>query len=144
MSHRASFLMLDEPTQGLDVMARDELLGMLRSYMEEDPERSILISSHISSDLENLCDDFYMIHEGEVILHEETDVLLSEYALLKVDKDSFGGLDKSYLLKYKEEPYGYSCLTNQRQYYQENYPGVVVEKGNIDDLILMMIGGRDL
>ncbi len=144
MSHRASLLMLDEPTQGLDVMARDELLGMLRGYMEEDPERSILISSHISSDLENLCDDFYMIHDGEVILHEETDVLLSEYALLKVEKDSFEGLDKSYLLKYKEEPYGYSCLTNQRQYYRENYPGVVVEKGNIDDLILMMIGGRDL
>ena len=144
MSYRASLLILDEPTLGLDVMARDELLGMLRGYMEEDAERSILISSHISSDLENLCDDLYMIHEGEIVLHEETDVLLSGYALLKVDKDSFGRLDKSYVLKYKEEPYGYSCLTNQRQYYQENYPGIVVEKGNIDDLIMMMIGGRDL
>lgn len=144
MSHHASLLILDEPTLGLDVMVRDEMLGMLRSYMEEDEGHSILISSHISSDLENLCDDFYMIHEGGIILHEETDVLLSEYALLKVDKEKFGGLDKSYLLKYKEEPYGYSCLTNQRQYYQENYPEIVVEKGNIDDLIMMMIGGREI
>lgn len=144
MSHHASLLILDEPTLGLDVMVRDEMLGMLRSYMEEDEGHSILISSHIFSDLENLCDDFYMIHEGRIILHEEMDVLLSEYALLKVDKETFGGLDKSYLLKYKEEPYGYSCLTNQRQYYQENYPKIVVEKGNIDDLIMMMIGGREI
>ncbi len=144
MSHHASLLILDEPTLGLDVLVRDKLLGMLRSYMEEDAGRSILISSHISSDLESLCDDIYMIHEGEIVLHEETNVLVDEYALLKVEKDAFSGLDKSYLLKYKEEPYGYSCLTNQGQYYRENYPGVVVEKGNMDDLIMMMIGGRDL
>ena len=71
--------------QSLDVIARDELLEMLREFLEKDEERSILISSHISSDLESLCDDLYMIHDGRIILHEDTDVLLSDYALLKVD-----------------------------------------------------------
>lgn len=141
ISHNASLLILDEPTVGLDVMAREEILDMLRDYMEKDENRSILISSHISSDLESLCDDFYMIDNGKIILHEETDVLLSSYAVLKVEADKWEKLDKQYILKYKKQPYGYSCLTNEKQFYVENYPDIVVEKGNIDSLISMMIGG---
>lgn len=139
LSHNASLLILDEPTVGLDVVVRDELLDLLRSYMEEDETRSILISSHISSDLESLCDDFYMIHDGEIILHEETDVLLSEYVVLKADETMFANLDPQYLLKTRKESYGYRCLTNKRQYYLENYPNLVMEKGNIDDLITLMM-----
>ena len=142
MSHNASLLILDEPTAGLDVGVREELLDMLRAYMEQDEKRSILISSHISSDLEGLCDDIYMIHEGKIVLHEETDVLLSEYAVLKVDEKQYESMDKQYILRKKKESFGYSCLTNQRQFYQENYPKVVMEKGTIDDLILMMIRGE--
>ena len=118
-------LILDEPTVGLDVMVRDELLDMLRNYMEEDENRSILISSHISSDLETLCDDFYMIHEGKILLHEETDVLLDNYAVLKLEQNQFEKLDKQYLLKCKKESYGYCCLTNERQFYIENYPDII-------------------
>ena len=113
---------IDEPTAGLDVIARDELLEMLRDFIEKDEERSILISSHISSDLETLCDDLYMIHQGKVIMHEDTDVLLSDYALLKVDEEEYSKLDRQYILRTKKESYGYSCLTNQKQYYAENYP----------------------
>lgn len=142
MTHKASLLILDEPTAGLDVGVREEILDMLREYMEQDENRSILISSHISSDLEGLCDDLYMIHEGKIVLHEETDVLLSEYAVLKVDEQQFEAMDKQYILRTKKESFGYSCLTNQRQFYQENYPKVVIEKGSIDDLILMMIRGE--
>ena len=111
---------------------------------EKDEERSILISSHISSDLETLCDDLYMIHEGKIILHEDTDVLLSDYGLLKVDREQYTGLDKEYILRRKKESYGYSCLTNQKQYYVENYPDIVIEKGNIDEVITMMIRGERL
>ncbi len=64
ISHHAKFLLWDEPTAGLDVTARDELLDMLRDFMEQDESRSILISSHISTDLETLCDDLYMIDDG--------------------------------------------------------------------------------
>lgn len=144
LSHEAEFLILDEPTVGLDVMARDEMLELLRIYMEEDETRSILISSHISSDLEGLCDDIYMIHEGQILLHEETDVLLGSYAILKLTPEQFENLDKQYILKYKKEPYGYRCLTNQKQFYIENYRDTVIENGNIDDLIVLMIGGTDL
>lgn len=144
ISHNAKFLILDEPTSGLDVIARDELLEMLREFMAEDEERSILISSHISSDLETLCDDLYMIHDGKIILHEDTDVLLSDYALLKADEKQFAGLDKQYILRYREESFGYSCLTNQKQYFMENYPQVIIEKGTVDEVITMMVRGSVL
>lgn len=143
ISHNAKLLILDEPTAGLDVVARDELLEMLREFLEKDEERSILISSHISSDLESLCDDLYMMHEGKIILHEDTDVLLSDYALLKVDEKQYNALDKQFILRVKKEPYGYSCLTNQKQYYLENYPKIVIEKGTIDEVITMMIKGTE-
>lgn len=136
--------MVDEPTAGLDVMARESILNLFREYMEEDGERTILISSHISSDLEGLCDDIYMIHEGRIIFHEDTDVLLNQYGLLKVDEKQFEELDKRYLLKKRKEHYGYACLTKEKQYYIENYPDIVVEKGTVDELIAMMIGGNEL
>lgn len=101
--HKAKLLILDEPTAGLDVMARNEMLDMLRDYMEEDEERSILVSSHISTDLETLCDNIYMINEGNIILHEETDRLLSNYAILKVDEEQSKTLDPQYIIKMKKE-----------------------------------------
>lgn len=143
VSHNAKLLILDEPTSGLDVIARDELLEMLREFMEKGEERSILISSHISSDLESLCDDLYMIHDGKIILHEDTDVLLSDYALLKVNEKQYDELDKQFILRSKKEVYGYSCLTNQKRYYMENYPEIVIEKGAIDEVITMMIRGKE-
>lgn len=141
ISHNVKLLILDEPTAGLDVIARDELLEMLREFIEKDEDRSILISSHISSDLESICDDIYMIHDGKVIMHEDTDVLLSDYALIKVDEEEYSKLDKQYILRSKKESYGYSCLTNEKQYYIENYPKIAIEKGNIDEVITMMIRG---
>ena len=144
ITHKADFLLMDEPTAGLDVMARERILDLLREYVEEDESRSILISSHISSDLESLCDDLYMIHNGKIILHEETDILLSNYGLLKADEEQFRKLDKSYLLRVKKEHYGYSCLTDQIRFYRENYPDMVIEKSGIDDVIMMTIKGEEI
>ena len=143
VSHDSRLLILDEPTSGLDVVARDKILDLLRDYMEQE-ERSILISSHISSDLEGFCDDFYMIDEGKIILHEETDILLSDYALLKVTEEQYETLDKEYILRCKEEKFGYSCLTDQKQFYLDNHPDIAIEKGSMDELIMMMILGRAL
>lgn len=141
-SHNAKILLMDEPAAGLDVIARNELFDILREYMERDGERSILISSHISGDLEALCDDIYMINDGRIILHEDTDVLLDDYALLKMDVQQYKELDKSYILRTKKESYGYSCLTDEKQYYIENYPQITVEKGSIDTVITMMVRGE--
>lgn len=141
ISHEAKLLILDEPTAGLDVIARDEFLEMLQDYMSKG-ECSILISSHISSDLENLCDDFYMIHDGKIVMHEDTDVLLGEYGILKPTLEQYQTLDKQHLLKVKKETFGYRCLTNERQYYMENYPNMIIEKGNIDEMILLMVRGE--
>lgn len=141
LSHNARLLILDEPTAGMDVIARDAILNLLREYMEQE-DRTILISSHISSDLEGFCDDLYMIDGGNIVLHEETDVLLSNYGVLKVTLQQYEKLDRSYILRHKKEEFGYACLTNQKQFYSENYPDIVIEKGTIDELIMMMIRGE--
>ncbi|MDQ9778234.1 hypothetical protein RF400_06395, partial [Acinetobacter baumannii] len=88
-------------------------------------DRSILISSHISSDLEGFCDDVYLMNRGKIILHEDVDTLLEQYDTL----------DKEYLLRVKKEDYGYACLTGQKDFYQENWPQIIVEKGTIDQIM---------
>ncbi len=142
LSHNAKLLILDEPTAGLDVVMRNELLDMLREYMDNE-ENAILISSHIATDLEGLCDEIYMISNGNIVLREETDVLLSEYGVLKVTEEQYEKLEKEYILATKKEKFGYLCLTSRKDFYQENYPQIAIEKGNIDDLIVMLgKGGR--
>lgn len=141
LSHNAKLLILDEPTAGMDVVARDELLDLLREYMVEEG-RAVLISSHISGDLEKICDDIYMIDKGRVTLHEETDVLLDEYGVLKVTQEQYQELEKKYVLRSRKERYGYSCLTKEKQFYMENYPGIVIEKGTVDEIIKMMSKGE--
>ena len=142
LSHGAKLLIMDEPTAGMDVEARGEILDILRAYLAEAEDRSVLITSHIATDLEGLCDDIYLIHNGKILLHEDTDMILSDYAVLKVAESDFSGLDKTYILAQRQEPYGMCCLTNQKQFYMENYPGMVIEKCGIDDLILGMAGGK--
>lgn len=106
--------------------------------METREDASILISSHISSDLESLCDDFYLLEEGKILLHEDTDVLLSNYALLEVDDPS--ELDTSYILKEKDHVY----LTNQKQYYAENMSGVALRNAHFDELLEWMVQGENV
>ncbi|MBS6194989.1 MAG: ABC transporter ATP-binding protein [Clostridiales bacterium] len=144
ISHKADFLLLDEPTNGLDVLAREDLVSMLQDYMEENENRSILISSHISSDLEGLCDDLYMIHNGEIVFHENMDALLGEYAVLKVTGEQYRTMDRQYLLRTRKESYGYSCLTDQKQFYMENYPEITIENGNVNETIALMVRGEKL
>lgn len=143
ISYGAKLLILDEPTAGLDVMAREELLDILREYMETEG-RAVLISSHISTDLEGFCDDIYMIHKGEIVLHEDMDTILDAYGILKVSEEQYGQLDTSLLLYRRKESFGYKCVTGKKQYYMENYPDLVVEKGSIDEIVTIMEKGEAL
>lgn len=140
LSHDADLLILDEPTAGLDVEARTEILDILRDYLARNEKRSILITSHIATDLESICDDIYLIHQGRILLHEDTDVILSDYAVIKADEETYEKLDRRYLLTTRKEGPVYKCLTREKSFYKENYPGLIVENGGIDDLILMMTG----
>ncbi|MBR2792289.1 MAG: ABC transporter ATP-binding protein, partial [Erysipelotrichaceae bacterium] len=142
ITHNAKLLIMDEPTSGLDIEARTEILDILRDYLVKNDDCSILITSHISSDLEGLCDDIYLIHDGKILIHEDTDNILEKYGLMKVDAERYEKLDKSHILSTRKESFGYSCFTDEKQYYRENYPGIVIEKGSIDDLILMMTKGE--
>ena len=143
LCHNPRFLLLDEPTAGLDVVARKELLELLRDFMD-DESRGILISSHISTDLEGICDELYMIHQGQIVLHQDTDVLLDSYGVIKADEKQYRNLDPAALLRVQRESYGYCCLTGDRQFYLENYPGLVVERGTLDEIIDLMIRGEKL
>lgn len=143
MSYGARLLILDEPTVGLDAVVRSDLLDEMREYMNEDG-RAILVSSHISSDLEGLCDDLYFLQDGTVLFHEDTDVILSDYGILKVDEEQYRALEKRYISYQKKETFGYTLLTKEKQFYLDNYPEVVVEKGNIDDVMLIVTKGSKL
>ena len=141
MSHSAKLLILDEPTAGLDVIARNDVLDLIRAYLEEDPNRSVIISSHISTDLEGLCDDIYMINDGRIILHEDTDALLGKYGIVKVSKEEYETLDKKYIVGTRKDNFSVTCLTSEKQFYAENYPKIVVENAHIDDIIVLILGG---
>lgn len=141
-SYDAKLLLLDEPTTGLDIIARDEILHLLRTFMLSG-EKSILISSHIAEDLESICDDIYMIDEGKIIFHEDMDNILDQYGVLKLDTDQFKSIDKEYLMKINREDYGYICLTKEKQFYLENYKDIVIEKCSIDMLMRMLVGTQN-
>jgi len=138
LSYEPDFLVLDEPTNGLDVVVRQQILDMLQDYMDEKDGQSILISSHISSDLEKLCDIIIVIDQGKIVFQDSIDSLLNDYGFLKVSEADFAKLDSKYLFKTKRSEYGYECLTKHVRYYQENYPELVVEKGSIDEIILFL------
>ena len=144
LCHDARFLIMDEPTSGLDVIVRDHVLDLLRAYMEEREDRSILISSHISSDLESICDTLYMIKKGQIVFHEDTDILLSRYGILKCSEDQYNEIDRQYICRRIKESFGYTCLTTEKHFYMENYPKLVIENSGIDDLILLMEKGEDV
>ncbi|MGM0238238.1 ATP-binding cassette domain-containing protein [Enterococcus sp. AZ103] len=144
LSHGAQLLILDEPTSGLDVSARNEILALLQDYLDQYPESAILISSHISSDLQQVCDDIYYLKNRKVLLHEETDILLDRYGILKVTTEEYPQLAPELLLYQKQQGYGFDVLTSQRNYFLENFPQMVVEKPTIDEILLLMMEGEKI
>lgn len=141
VSYQAKLLILDEPTEGLDVIARDEMLTILRTYMETEG-RAILISSHISTDLENFCDDIYLIDNGRINFHEEMPTILDEYGFIKLNEEQLTKLDKNYISYHRKDDYGYCCMTPEKNYYRENYKELVIENGSLDQVLMMVVKGE--
>ena len=109
MSHSAKLLILDEPTSGLDPVVRDEVVEMFSEFTR-DENHSILISSHIVSDLEKLCDYIAFLHKGRLLLCEEKDVLLSEYGIVHCSEEQLREISPSAVLHKKENPYGIEAM----------------------------------
>lgn len=112
LSHESRLLILDEATNGLDPVARDEVVEMLMDFTR-DENHSILISSHIVSDLEKLCDYVAFLHKGKLLLCEEKDLLLGEYGIVHCSADELSVLDKSAVLYKKESPYGTEAIVRR-------------------------------
>lgn len=114
MSHGAKLLLLDEPTGGLDPVVRDEVVEMFYEFTR-DENHSILISSHIVSDLEKLCDYVAFLHKGKLLLLEEKDALLSKYGMIHGTAEEMEALDADVIKYKKETPYGVEAMVLRRE-----------------------------
>lgn len=134
LSHGAKLLLLDEPTSGLDPVVRDEVVEMLTDFTR-DESRSILISSHIVSDLEKLCDYIAFLHGGRLLLCEEKDRLLEEYGILRCAAAQAEELTEGAVLYRRETPYGLELLVRR-----EAVPaGWSVSPISIEELFVYMV-----
>ncbi len=112
LSHKAKLLLLDEATSGLDPVARDQVVDMLEDFTR-DESHAVLISSHIVSDLEKLCDYIAFLHKGKLMLLEEKDVLLEQYGIIHCEKERLEELDEEAVLHRKDSPYGCEALVRR-------------------------------
>ena len=134
MSHGAKLLLLDEPTSGLDPVVRDDVVDMFYDFTR-DEKHSILISSHIVSDLEKLCDYVAFLHKGKLLLCEEKDVLLSEYGIIHCTAEQLSGFDSDVIKYKKETPYGAEAIV-----LRKNAPnGFKLSPISIEELFVFMV-----
>lgn len=141
LSHRPKLLILDEATAGLDPIVRDEILGVFLEFVE-DENHSILMSSHITSDLEKIADYITFIHQGKVLLTENKDVLLYEYGIARCKAEQFQLIDRSDMMAYKKRDYQIDVLVKDRKTFGQKYSGIIVDTGSIDEIMLLLIKGE--
>lgn len=137
LSHHPKLLVLDEPTSGLDPVVRDEVVELFADFARQE-EHSVLISSHIVSDLEKLCDYVAFLHKGRLLLCEERDALREEYGLAQLSKADFDMLDPAALIGCRRSPYGVSAVLRR----DAAPAGVPLEPVSIEDLFILMVKGE--
>lgn len=139
LSYESNLLILDELTSGLDPVVRDEILQMIYDYNQEN-NHAALISSHITTDLEKICDYIVYIHNGRVIFNEEKDELLSKYAVYSVDEQQFKELDKAAIIKVLHREYGTDVLALKEKMPQDfDFKAVT-----LDDIMLFYSKGESV
>ena len=136
LSHQAKLLILDEATSGLDPMARDEILDIFNEYTRQE-DHSVLLSSHIVSDLEKICDYIAFLHKGQLLLCEEKDRLLEEYALVRLSRERLADLPEDSVVGVESDPYGVRALV-RRDMVPHDLP---LEHTNLEDIILFLAKG---
>ena len=134
LSHHPRLLVLDEPTSGLDPVVRDEVVELFADFARQE-DHSVLISSHIVSDLEKLCDYVAFLHKGRLLLCEEKDALREEYALAQLSRADFEALDPAAVIGSRRSPYGISAIIRR-----EAAPSwLALEPVSIEDLFILMV-----
>lgn len=138
LSHGAKLLILDEATSGLDPMARDELLDIFNDFTR-DENCSILLSSHIVSDLEKICDYIAFLHKGRLVLCEEKDRLLEEYALVRLPEERLSELSEESIISRRASSYGTEALV-----LRGGIPAAIpTEHTSLEDIILFLAKGDE-
>ncbi len=138
LSHDPKLLILDEATSGLDPIVRDEILDIFNDFTR-DETHSILLSSHIVSDLEKICDYIAFIHKGKLMLYEEKDRLLDEFAVVGLSAEEFRLLPHENVLGYKKNDYGVEALMRR-----SNVPKTAkAERTTLENIILFLVKGEN-
>lgn len=142
ISHKPQILILDEPTSGLDPIVRNEILDIFRQFIAEDEKRSILISTHITTDLEHISDYIMFIKNGEITLNLPTSEILENYGIIKCDEKDFSKIAKEDYEYYRKEKYQYEVLVNNKKMIKSKYGISTIDKTSIEDIMLFYIKGE--
>lgn len=140
LSHNARLLLLDEATSGLDPIMREEILEILQEFML-DENHSVLISSHITSDLDKIADYLLFLHEGKVRFLKSMEEIQNNYGVLTCGKDLFESIAEEEYDAYIEDAFSYRLLINNRMELQRHIRGLDIEKASIEDIMLFYIKG---
>lgn len=143
LSHHSKLLILDEATSGLDPVIRDDILDMLLDFVQEE-DHSILVSSHITGDLEKIADYIVFIHKGKVVFSKPKDELMEQYGLLKCGSAQFDALDPSDIIAYRKMDYEWQVLVSDRASMQKKYPKALIVPTTIDEIMLLYVKGTTL
>lgn len=135
LSRPARLLILDEPTSGLDPVVRTEILDLLQEFVQ-DEEKSILISSHITSDLEQIADYISYINNGELVFCQNKDSLLEQYGILRCDQSELSLIDKSLIVGTRKNQFNIEALIKNKAAIKRAYPKLTVDKATIDEIML--------
>ncbi len=141
LAHKPKLLILDEPTSGLDPIVRAEVLEIFQKFIE-DEEHSILLSTHITSDLEHIADEIILIEEGKKVLQKSRDEIMDQYAILKCNIDDFSKIDKEDIKAYQKTKYNYEILVDNKEKISKKYKGYVIDNITLENLMLIMIKGE--
>ena len=141
LSHRPKFLIMDEATSGLDPVMRDDMLDVFLEFVQ-DEEHSILMSSHITTDLEKAADYITFIHKGKMLFCKSKDELRYQYGIVRCGAAAFEQLDKSQVLAWRKEDYQWDVLVPDKEKARSLYKNVVVDDATIDDILLLYVKGE--
>ena len=138
LSHDAKILIMDEATTGLDPVVRNEILDIFREYLQ-DGERSILMSSHITSDLEKIADCVTFIDKGKILLSGYKDDILDTHGLLKCSKADYENIDKEDIISARITDFGVDAMVSDREMCSKKYSGTIIDKTTLEEIMLFYV-----